>query len=107
MRDFHRNTLRALAQMLAAAGLDSPAALRPHHLQRRVSATRLQPFSQLHAFVAPGELLRAGHVAVEPYGSAWSQAQAASFLPVPVALPREELRSELHSIARAHVHARA
>lgn len=47
IRALNRNTSRALAQMLAAAGLDSPVALRPHHLQRRVSATRVQPFSQL------------------------------------------------------------
>jgi glutamate synthase domain-containing protein 2 len=101
VRDFHRNTLRALAQMLAAAGLDSPAALRPHHLQRRVSPTRVQPFSQLHAFLGPGELLRAGHVALEPYGSAWAQAQASSFLPAPIRLPGEEILSQVQDLAHA------
>ena len=58
VRDFHRNTLRALSQMLAAAGLSSPGALRPHHLQRRLSANSVQPFSRLHDFLEPGELLR-------------------------------------------------
>jgi hypothetical protein len=48
VRDFHRNTLHALAQMLAAAGLARPSALRPHHLQRRVSAQQVVPFSQLY-----------------------------------------------------------
>ncbi len=95
VRDFHRNTLRALAQMLAAAGLDSPAALRPHHLQRRVSATRVQPFSQLHAFLEPGELLRVGHAAIEPYGSAWAQARAGTFLPGPVPLPGDAVLADL------------
>jgi hypothetical protein len=61
----------------------------------------VQPFSQLHAFLEPGELLRPGHVAVEPYGSAWLQAQAASFLPAPLVLPGEELLSGLHGLAQA------
>jgi len=95
VRDFHRNTLRALAQILAAAGLDSPSALRPHHLQRRVSATSVLPFSRLHRFLEPGELLRAGHVVSEPHGSAWAQAQSDAFLPAVVELPGEELLAEL------------
>ena len=57
VRNFHANTLHALADMLAAAGLSHPAELEPHHLVRRVSATEVKPFSDLHVFLAPGVLL--------------------------------------------------
>lgn len=54
---FHANTLHALADMLAAAGLTHPEELGPHHLVRRVSATEIRLFSDLHVFLQPGELL--------------------------------------------------
>src|SRR6202012_4293885 len=43
--NFHRLTLRALSDMLAAAGLNHPDQLGPHHLVRRVSATEIRLFS--------------------------------------------------------------
>lgn len=55
--NFHRNTLAALAEMLAAAGLRHPSELDPKHLVRRVSATEIKLFSQQHIFLKPGELL--------------------------------------------------
>jgi glutamate synthase domain-containing protein 2 len=80
VHNFHHNTLAALAQLLAAAGLSSPRVLRPHHLLRRVSPTRVVPFSQLHEFLVPGELL-AGGASIEFHAAAWAQAQASSFAP--------------------------
>ena len=52
VHSFHRNTLKALAEMLAAAGLDHPAQLEPRHLVRRVSDSEIRLFSQLHVFLA-------------------------------------------------------
>src|SRR5580693_743892 len=46
--NFHRLTLRALADMLAEGGLDHPDQLEPHHLVRRISATEVKQFSELH-----------------------------------------------------------
>jgi len=57
VRNFHRNTLHALAEMLAAAGLTHPSQLQARHLVRRVSDTEIRLFSQLHHFLEPGELL--------------------------------------------------
>ena len=57
VRSFHAHTLQALADMLSAAGLTHPADLEPHHLVRRVSATEVKQFSELHAFLAPGALI--------------------------------------------------
>jgi glutamate synthase domain-containing protein 2 len=99
VRDFHRNTLRALAQMLAAAGLDAPGALRPHHLQRRISLSDVRPFSQLYRFLQPGELLRMNHVLDEPYASAWAQARAGSFQPGPDERPGEAMLVALRHAA--------
>ena len=75
---FHRNTLKALAEMLAAAGLEHPAQLKAKHLVRRMSATEIKLFSQLHVFLKPGELLT-GEVNGEFYSRMWQMARADSF----------------------------
>lgn len=74
---FHRSTLHALSEMLAAAGLTSPAQLGPHHMVRRVSRTEIRLFSQLHTFLKDGELL--GDHAHDFYASAWDLARPDSF----------------------------
>ena len=76
--NFHRNTLKALAEMLAAAGLDHPSQLQAKHLVRRMSATEIKLFSQLHVFLKPGELL-SGEVSGEFYQRMWAMARADSF----------------------------
>ncbi|WP_249729346.1 FMN-binding glutamate synthase family protein [Acidovorax sp. CCYZU-2555] len=78
--NFHRNTLRALAEMLAAAGLTDPSQLQAKHLVRRMSATEIKLFSQLHVFLKPGELLT-GEVQGEFYSRMWQVARADSFEP--------------------------
>ncbi|MGN8261483.1 FMN-binding glutamate synthase family protein [Pseudomonas sp. SMSB3] len=80
VRNFHHNTLRALAEMLAAAGLEHPAQLEAKHLVRRVSATEIKLFSQMHVFLKPGELLT-GEVDGEFYSRMWQLARADSFEP--------------------------
>jgi glutamate synthase domain-containing protein 2 len=79
--NFHRNTLRALSELLAAAGLDHPGQLGPHHLARRVSATEIKAFSQLHVFLKPGELL-GDDCRHAFYAASWAMAQAGSFNPI-------------------------
>ncbi len=75
---FHRNTVHALAEMLAAAGLDHPSRLEPRHLARRVSDTQIRMFSELHYFLKPGELLSAQNENGF-YARMWRLAQADSF----------------------------
>ncbi|HYI40440.1 MAG TPA: FMN-binding glutamate synthase family protein [Allosphingosinicella sp.] len=82
--NFHRNTLRALSEMLAAAGLEHPSQLRPHHMVRRVGTAEVRLFSQLHVFLEPGELLE-GKCAHDFYGHAWALGRPDSF-----DLPSEE-----------------
>ncbi|WP_416221864.1 FMN-binding glutamate synthase family protein [Sphingomonas sp. S1-29] len=78
VHNFHRNTMKALAEMTAAAGLDHPSQLGPHHLVRRVSLTDIRLFSQLHIFLEDGELLRGAHNR-DFYSAAWRLARAESF----------------------------
>ncbi len=76
--NFHRLTLRALSEMLAAAGLEHPDELKPHHLVRRISATEIKQFSELHTFLKPGELL--GDACSDGfYAGNWKRASAATF----------------------------
>ncbi|BCP52930.1 FMN-binding glutamate synthase family protein [Kaistia sp. 32K] len=76
--NFHRNSLHALAELLATAGLEHPSDLKPHHLARRVSANEIRLYSQLFPYLAPGELL--GDDSPHPfYRQAWALASAESF----------------------------
>ncbi|MBM7060437.1 FMN-binding glutamate synthase family protein [Pseudomonas sp. UL073] len=83
VHNFHRNTLRALAEMIAAAGLSHPEQIEAKHLVRRLSASEIKLYSQLHVFLAPGELL-SGEIAGEFYRRMWYMAQADSFDPAPI-----------------------
>ncbi len=76
--NFHRNTLTALSDMLAAAGLEHPSQIGPHHLVRSVSLTEIRMFSQLHIFLSDGELLSDDHNR-DFYSSAWKLARADAF----------------------------
>lgn len=77
--NFHRNTLHALAEMIAAAGLDHPSQLEAKHLVRRMSATEIKLFSQLHVFLKPGQLLDETQDCGEFYQRMWRMARADSF----------------------------
>jgi glutamate synthase domain-containing protein 2 len=75
---FHEQTLAALAQMLAAAGLDHPDQVKAHHLARRLSATEIKLFSELHSFLKPGVLLD-GTCPHSFYVENWQRASTATF----------------------------
>ncbi|WP_018184241.1 FMN-binding glutamate synthase family protein [Kaistia granuli] len=76
--NFHRNSLHALAELLAAAGLEHPSALRPHHLARRVSANEIRLYSKLFPYLTAGELL-SGDSPHPFYRQSWDLASADSF----------------------------
>jgi glutamate synthase domain-containing protein 2 len=54
---FHQNTVKALRDLLCAAGLESPDQLGPEHILRRVSQTEIRSLAALYRFLRPGELL--------------------------------------------------
>jgi len=79
---FHRNTLKALAELIAAAGLTHPNQLRPHHIVQRVSPNEVRLLSHLLPFLKPGELLESAHGEQLPhkvYQVWWPRARAESF----------------------------
>jgi glutamate synthase domain-containing protein 2 len=54
---FHKNTLIALKELLAAAGLNHPDELGPEHVIRRVSSNEVRSLATLHTWVKHNELL--------------------------------------------------
>ncbi|TXI01213.1 MAG: FMN-binding glutamate synthase family protein [Pseudorhodobacter sp.] len=78
VKNFHHNTLHALSELVAAAGLTHPGELRPHHFQRRASSDKVISFAEQYEQLAPGILLQ-NPAASSRYGAAWSLAQSGSF----------------------------
>lgn len=80
--NFHRNTLRALAELLGAAGLSHPGELEPWHLHVRDQSGVVLRGDDFYPRVAPGGLLT-GDVGAELQRE-WNRAQAESFEPAPL-----------------------
>ena len=78
---FHHNTMKALAELIAAAGLTHPSELKSHHIVRRVSASQVKLASALLPYLEPGELLDPSQLDRLPpvFGLYWPLAQAGSF----------------------------
>lgn len=55
--NFHKNTLKALAELLASAGLSHPCDLEPHHLAQRLNDREIKNYAQLYFWLNPNELL--------------------------------------------------
>lgn len=75
---FHKNTLKAFAEMLAATGLNHPKELKPHHVARRISDNEIRLLSNIDYYLKQGELL-SGEIASPFYSDIWNIAQAESF----------------------------
>ncbi len=74
---YHRQSLEALADIVAAAGFKHPKDLQPHHLYHRLSATEAYPIDRIWSFLAPSALL--DDPERTPYGPWWRAATADSF----------------------------
>jgi glutamate synthase domain-containing protein 2 len=75
---FHRNTLHALAELVAAAGLSHPSELRPHHFLRRGSSDRVISLAEQYEQLAPGQLL-ADPASSPRFAEAWAHSSADRF----------------------------
>jgi glutamate synthase domain-containing protein 2 len=78
-RNFHSETIHALAELVAAAGLDHPNEFMPAHFSRRVSPREVVNFDMLYPTLPPGELL-AGTDDLR-FRDAWKMASADTFRP--------------------------
>jgi glutamate synthase domain-containing protein 2 len=81
VRQFHHNTLAALADLVGAAGLTDPGELRPMHILRRISPSEVRSFAEVYTFLEPGELLAGARHA--HYAEQWAMADAGCFAPLP------------------------
>jgi glutamate synthase domain-containing protein 2 len=77
VKNFHAATLQALAELVAAAGLDHPNEFMPAHFSRRVSAREIAAFDELYPTLHPGELLDGTDD--KRFRDAWKLASASSF----------------------------
>jgi glutamate synthase domain-containing protein 2 len=75
VKNFHRETIKSLAEMLAAAGMHSPSDLQPRHISRRVGDGRILSLADLHPHIESGALLKGGGI----YGDLWASARADRF----------------------------
>ncbi|QNN46985.1 FMN-binding glutamate synthase family protein [Thermomonas brevis] len=78
---FHDNTLRALRDLLCAAGLEHPDQLGPEHILRRVSPTEVRSLAALYRYLEPGELLTARLPEHAVFREFWHQARSDAFMP--------------------------
>lgn len=79
---FHQNTLKALQELVQAAGLQHPGEISAHHIVRRVNENEVRLLANLLPTVAPGALLgdlKGQHAVFTTY---WHQASAEQFTPV-------------------------
>jgi len=80
---FHASTLHALAEFVAAAGLDHPNEFLPSHFSRRISAREVVTFAELYPTLRKGELLDGTQ---DPrFREPWAMANAKSFRATPPA----------------------
>ena len=75
--NFHRNTLDALSQVVAATGLEHPNQFEPLHVARRVSPTTVLTYEDIYDFLEPGELLEGTPNPL--YGKYWNRADMTQF----------------------------
>jgi glutamate synthase domain-containing protein 2 len=75
--NFHRETVKSLAELLAASGLSAPADLKPNHIFRRIGDGRIITFAEQFTFLDPGQLLtgKSPHV----FTVDWEKATAERF----------------------------
>ncbi|MEK7688003.1 MAG: FMN-binding glutamate synthase family protein [Pseudomonadota bacterium] len=75
--NFHHATLRELAELTAAAGLDHPAEFKAIHISRRISPNEVVTYADVYPALAEGELV-AGTGNLR-WRQPWDMAQARSF----------------------------
>ncbi|MCR6686801.1 FMN-binding glutamate synthase family protein [Pseudoxanthomonas sp.] len=80
VHQYHDNTLRALRDLLCAAGLTDPSELGPEHILRRVSPVEIRSLAALYRYLRPGELLQGlpDHAVFRDF---WAEARADAFQP--------------------------
>ncbi|GMQ95729.1 MAG: FMN-binding glutamate synthase family protein [Gammaproteobacteria bacterium] len=74
---FHRNTVHALSEIVAAAGLEHPSEISPCHFYVRLGGSTTLSADRGGVWLQPGSLI--DRSAPEPYRNYWESADASSF----------------------------
>ncbi|WP_102223134.1 FMN-binding glutamate synthase family protein [Acidimangrovimonas sediminis] len=77
---FHRNTMKALAEMAGAAGLEDPRNFQPRHFMQRGPDGEMVEGSEAWGYLPEGFLI-AGEGGDADYLKRWARASASSFAP--------------------------
>ena len=80
VKSFHHNTIRALMEVVGAAGYTHPSDLTPRHIMHRVTEDIVHTAEHAYQLLRPGELL--DDPDATPLKREWHMAQAHSFAPV-------------------------
>lgn len=79
---FHNNTLKALAEIAGAAGLDNPGDFLPYHFMFRQSDGAFRDGNDVYAYLPEGFLLtKEDHPDLREWHGRWNRAAAESFAP--------------------------
>lgn len=76
--NFHKETIEALGEMVAAAGLNHPSELKPEHFFRRASTDEIVNFADCYPRLAHRQLID-GEVSDPKYAMPWAMARHDSF----------------------------
>jgi glutamate synthase domain-containing protein 2 len=80
VRNFHKHTLEAVAELLGAAGIPHPKDLNRRHIVRRLSASQIKLADQIYPRVSDGALLTGVGVVEDPrLRTYWSLVSKDSF----------------------------
>jgi glutamate synthase domain-containing protein 2 len=82
---FHRNTVHAVAEMIAAAGADHPSEIDADRMYKRISHTQIRRLDEIYPRINPGEFGEGS--APERFQRYWDQASADRFRPEVGAAP--------------------
>ena len=75
--NFHEETMRSVAEIIGAMGLESAADLRPWHILRRTGPNDIKNYSEIFNYVGVGDLL--GENVPAAWGRACASACAENF----------------------------
>lgn len=75
--NFHKETVKAIMDMIGAAGLNHPSELKPYHIYRRIDAKNVERLDKIYPYIESGSLLKKPYP--DLYAPYWEKAKAETF----------------------------
>jgi len=75
--EFHKQTIKSMSQLIGAMGLNHTLELRPWHIMRRMNATKIHNYTEIHEYLKKGELIAVP--VPESFQRAWDLASENTF----------------------------